>query len=314
MLRAFFLGQSGSGPALLDTRVGLCRMERSRNISHEWLVPPLFKNCTNRYPHGVGRLGARDDHTSGTPVTNFRRSTLDLSPHTPYDPTKGVVRDRAPSMSKCPRQESNLRAEVRDPLLYPSELRGQLDRPRTGLDRRFWPILDFPLQMSIIGKEHALQNTLPWGSDCRCIITCLPARFRSYMKGLLLGLGELVTVIGKRFVFLHVPKTGGTWATEAMAAAGVEFTSAGMHANLQAVRSATLTSISPSSVSLSVGIGHGGLIVILFVIENDELLNPFGHAPFEVFLAMATNNYQGTVSSLFEQFTGPSNTFHSLYR
>ena len=36
----------------------------------------LYRNCKalNRfYPHGVGRYGARD-HTSGTPVTNFRRS------------------------------------------------------------------------------------------------------------------------------------------------------------------------------------------------------------------------------------------------
>lgn len=36
----------------------------------------LFGNCTNfnnRYPHGVGKRHARD-HTSGTPVTNFRRS------------------------------------------------------------------------------------------------------------------------------------------------------------------------------------------------------------------------------------------------
>jgi hypothetical protein len=40
-----------------------------------------FKNCTamNRvYPHGVGRTGARD-HTSGTPVTNFRRSNAGYS-------------------------------------------------------------------------------------------------------------------------------------------------------------------------------------------------------------------------------------------
>jgi Excalibur calcium-binding domain len=40
-------------------------------------IPPLYKNCTNlnkRYPHGLGRLGARDK-TSGTPVTTFRRST-----------------------------------------------------------------------------------------------------------------------------------------------------------------------------------------------------------------------------------------------
>ena len=37
----------------------------------------LYKNCTNlnkKYPHGLGRVGARD-HTSGTSVTNFKRST-----------------------------------------------------------------------------------------------------------------------------------------------------------------------------------------------------------------------------------------------
>jgi hypothetical protein len=40
-------------------------------------APRLYKNCTNlnkKYPHGLGRVGARD-HTSGTPVTNFKRST-----------------------------------------------------------------------------------------------------------------------------------------------------------------------------------------------------------------------------------------------
>jgi hypothetical protein len=39
-------------------------------------VPWLYKNCTNLhkvYPHGVGRVGARDK-TSGTPVTTFWRS------------------------------------------------------------------------------------------------------------------------------------------------------------------------------------------------------------------------------------------------
>jgi hypothetical protein len=38
----------------------------------------LWDNCTQvhkRYPHGVGRVGARDK-TSGTPVTNFKRSNL----------------------------------------------------------------------------------------------------------------------------------------------------------------------------------------------------------------------------------------------
>jgi hypothetical protein len=40
-------------------------------------IPYPWKNCTQvhkKYPHGVGKLRAHD-HTSGTPVTNFRRST-----------------------------------------------------------------------------------------------------------------------------------------------------------------------------------------------------------------------------------------------
>jgi hypothetical protein len=40
-------------------------------------IPVRWRNCTNvnkRYPHGVGKLRARDK-TSGTPVTTFRRST-----------------------------------------------------------------------------------------------------------------------------------------------------------------------------------------------------------------------------------------------
>jgi Excalibur calcium-binding domain len=42
------------------------------------VMPPLYKNCTNfnrRYPHGVGRLLARDKVRAGSePVRNFRRS------------------------------------------------------------------------------------------------------------------------------------------------------------------------------------------------------------------------------------------------
>jgi excalibur calcium-binding domain-containing protein len=42
-------------------------------------IPLLWRNCTNVnrvYPHGIGRVGARD-HTTGTePVTNFKRSNL----------------------------------------------------------------------------------------------------------------------------------------------------------------------------------------------------------------------------------------------
>ena len=39
-------------------------------------APPLFKNCTNlnkKYPHGIGKFGARDK-TTGDPVNNFKRS------------------------------------------------------------------------------------------------------------------------------------------------------------------------------------------------------------------------------------------------
>jgi hypothetical protein len=41
------------------------------------LRPAWTKNCTalnKRFPHGVGKLRAHD-RTTGTPVTNFRRST-----------------------------------------------------------------------------------------------------------------------------------------------------------------------------------------------------------------------------------------------
>jgi hypothetical protein len=34
---------------------------------------PNCKSLNRHYPHGVGRWGARDQ-TSGTPVTNFKRS------------------------------------------------------------------------------------------------------------------------------------------------------------------------------------------------------------------------------------------------
>ena len=36
-----------------------------------------FRNCralNARYPHGVGRVGARDHTSSGDPVTDFKRS------------------------------------------------------------------------------------------------------------------------------------------------------------------------------------------------------------------------------------------------
>jgi hypothetical protein len=48
-----------------------------RRIEANTRAPALYKNCTNlnkKYPHGVGKVGARDRSKSGDPVTNFRRS------------------------------------------------------------------------------------------------------------------------------------------------------------------------------------------------------------------------------------------------
>jgi hypothetical protein len=57
-------------------------------------VPLRWKNCTQvnqRYPHGVGRVGARDE-TSGTPVTTFRRSNLLYRTAMRYN--RGLDRDK----------------------------------------------------------------------------------------------------------------------------------------------------------------------------------------------------------------------------
>ena len=43
----------------------------------EGAAPLVYKNCTNlnkKYPHGLGKLLARDK-AAGDPVTNFKRST-----------------------------------------------------------------------------------------------------------------------------------------------------------------------------------------------------------------------------------------------
>jgi hypothetical protein len=57
------------------------------------VMPPLYKNCTNlnkKYAHGVGKVGARDK-TSGTPVTNFKRSNPIFRTAMSYN--KGLDRD-----------------------------------------------------------------------------------------------------------------------------------------------------------------------------------------------------------------------------
>lgn len=57
-------------------------------------MPPLYKNCTafnKKYPHGVGKLKARDK-TSGEPVTTFKRSTKIYNLAMGYN--KGLDRDK----------------------------------------------------------------------------------------------------------------------------------------------------------------------------------------------------------------------------
>jgi hypothetical protein len=53
-------------------------------------TPGKYRNCkalNKKYPHGVGRVGARDK-TSGEPVANFKRSNR------LYDLNKGLDRDK----------------------------------------------------------------------------------------------------------------------------------------------------------------------------------------------------------------------------
>jgi Excalibur calcium-binding domain len=57
-------------------------------------IPVRWKNCTQvnkRYPHGVGKVGARD-RTSGTPVRSFRRSNLLYRTAMRYN--RGLDRDK----------------------------------------------------------------------------------------------------------------------------------------------------------------------------------------------------------------------------
>ena len=58
------------------------------------VVAPAWKNCTRvnkSYPHGVGRIGARD-HTAGTPVTTFKRRNALYNEA--MDNNKGLDRDK----------------------------------------------------------------------------------------------------------------------------------------------------------------------------------------------------------------------------
>ena len=61
---------------LVAVVAGLVVLAASASAGRE-AIPARWKNCTavnKRFPHGVGKLRAHDK-TTGTPVTNFRRST-----------------------------------------------------------------------------------------------------------------------------------------------------------------------------------------------------------------------------------------------
>jgi len=54
-------------------------------------MPGLYRSCGNlkkRYPHGIGKVGARDHTSSGDPVTDFRRSNV------LYLANRGLDRDK----------------------------------------------------------------------------------------------------------------------------------------------------------------------------------------------------------------------------
>ena len=59
-------------------------------------IPYVWQNCTHvhtKYRHGVGRANAHD-HTTGTPVTNFYRSTRLYNVAMSYNAQRGYNLDR----------------------------------------------------------------------------------------------------------------------------------------------------------------------------------------------------------------------------
>jgi hypothetical protein len=81
---------SATGIPVLPVQLSAAEASRSAVASLSSPAASLFRNCTalhRVYPHGVGKYGARD-HTSGTPVTNFRRSNA------LYRLNRGLDRDK----------------------------------------------------------------------------------------------------------------------------------------------------------------------------------------------------------------------------
>jgi hypothetical protein len=57
-------------------------------------IPRPFQDCRRlnaKYPHGIGKVGARDKTTTGKPVTNFKRDTYGYMRATYFN--KGLDRD-----------------------------------------------------------------------------------------------------------------------------------------------------------------------------------------------------------------------------
>jgi hypothetical protein len=66
------------GVVAMLVSVGACLRTAVPVAASPRAAASLWDNCTDvhkRYPHRVGRVGAHDK-TSGTPVTNFKRSNL----------------------------------------------------------------------------------------------------------------------------------------------------------------------------------------------------------------------------------------------
>jgi hypothetical protein len=84
------VGLIATGLAFAPASSGVVGFANVTSPSASVAVPGKYRNCkalNRRYPHGVGRVGARDK-TSGVPVTTFRRSPR------LYRLNKGLDRDK----------------------------------------------------------------------------------------------------------------------------------------------------------------------------------------------------------------------------
>jgi hypothetical protein len=119
-----------------------------------------------------------------------------------------------------------------------------------------------------------------------------------------------MTSVGEKIAFLHVPKTGGVWAVEAMKAAGVELEQVGKHTQLKDLdrypgrfRIAFVREPLSWCRSWWVHRQTQGDWIENSIPDNVALaVEP----NFEAFLEGLIAKYPGYVSALFEQFTGPA--------